>query len=51
MSPEMIKKDMLYAGQVGYVVTNMKAVSEARVGDTFYIHGNEVSPEPGFLPA
>ena len=28
--------DALYAGQVGYLITGMKTVQEARVGDTIY---------------
>ena len=40
-----------YAGQVGYVVSGMRNVAEARVGDTFYRVGSPVQPLPGFKPA
>ena len=29
----------------------MKQVKEARIGDTFYLSGKKVEPEPGFRPA
>ena len=32
----MTQCDILTAGQVGYIITNMKAANEARVGDTFF---------------
>lgn len=40
-----------FAGQVGYVVTGMRNVAEARVGDTFYQVESPVQPLPGFKPA
>ena len=43
--------DALYAGQVGYVITGMKTVNEARVGDTIYHSKKPVKPFPGFKPA
>lgn len=51
LNPEMKSSDALLAGQVGYVICNMKSVREARVGDTFYIHGKPVTPEAGFEKA
>uniref|UniRef100_A0A0N4ZP56 Translation factor GUF1 homolog, mitochondrial n=1 Tax=Parastrongyloides trichosuri TaxID=131310 RepID=A0A0N4ZP56_PARTI len=36
MHPDMIECQTLYAGQVGYVVCNMKTVKEAAVGETLY---------------
>ncbi|PIR96980.1 MAG: elongation factor 4 [Candidatus Doudnabacteria bacterium CG10_big_fil_rev_8_21_14_0_10_41_10] len=33
-SPKFVKKDGLYAGEVGYIVTDFREVSLARVGDT-----------------
>ncbi len=51
LSPEMTQCDVLTAGQVGYAITNMKAASEARVGDTFYKSSQEVQPLPGFQEA
>jgi translation elongation factor EF-4 len=36
---------------VGYLVTNMKQVKDARIGDTFKLINTEVVPEDGFQPA
>ena len=36
MYPDQQPMDALYAGQVGYLITGMKTVREARVGDTLY---------------
>ncbi|MDN6052187.1 MAG: translation elongation factor 4 [Lactobacillus sp.] len=33
-SPQVVKKDILIAGDVGYVTANIKSVRETRVGDT-----------------
>lgn len=41
----------LYAGQVGYIITGMKTVKEARVGETIYHTKHPVTPLPGFKPA
>ncbi len=38
-------------GQIGYAISNMKEVKEARIGDTFFKVGNKVDPEAGFLPS
>jgi translation elongation factor EF-4 len=38
----------LSAGQVGYVVCNMKTSAEATVGDTFHTAGETVEALPGF---
>lgn len=38
------------AGQVGYLVLNMKNAREARVGDTFHALDAIVDPLPGFEP-
>ena len=51
MYPEQQPTGALYAGQVGYVITGMKTVKEARVGDTIYHTKKEVVPFPGFKPA
>ena len=51
MYPEETPTDALYAGQVGYVITGMKTVKEARVGDTLFHTKNPVKPFPGFKPA
>ncbi|EAS02961.2 translation factor GUF1 (macronuclear) [Tetrahymena thermophila SB210] len=51
LNPEMTPQNSLTAGQVGYIFTNMKAVSDARVGDTFHKPDEEVEPEQGFQEA
>ena len=51
MYPNETPKDALYAGQVGYVITGMKTVREARVGDTIHIQKKPVAAFPGFKPA
>src|SRR3990167_5532505 len=51
MYPELTPMDALYPGQVGYLITGMKTVKEARVGDTIYHHKKPVKPFPGFKPA
>lgn len=48
MHPHQVPVDRLSAGQVGYVICGMKKSSEAHIGDTFYLHGKEVEPLPGF---
>lgn len=51
MYPELTPMDALYAGQVGYLITGMKTVKEARVGDTIFREKKPVTPFPGFKPA
>ena len=51
MYPNEQPMDALYAGQVGYIITGMKTVKEARVGDTIYHTKKPVKPFPGFKPA
>ena len=51
MYPEPTPMQALYAGQVGYIITGMKGVKEARVGDTIYHKKQHVKPFPGFKPA
>jgi elongation factor 4 len=51
MYPELTPMEALYAGQVGYLITGMKTVKEARVGDTIYREKKPVNPFPGFKPA
>ena len=40
-----------YAGQVGYMYTNMKKAEEAQIGDTLHHAEHPVEPLPGFRPA
>lgn len=51
MYPEQTPMTALYAGQVGYVITGMKTVKEARVGDTIFHSKKPVIPFPGFKPS
>lgn len=51
MYPDQQPKDALYPGQVGYLITGMKTVKEARVGDTIYQTKHTIKTFPGFKPA
>ncbi|CEF61880.1 Translation factor waclaw, mitochondrial [Strongyloides ratti] len=43
MHPDMVPCQALYAGQVGYIICNMKTVKEATIGETLF---DPTSPEP-----
>ena len=48
-SPKKIKKDILSAGEVGYLVAGIKNIKGAPVGDTIVQSGNEdIKALPGF---
>lgn len=51
MYPNETPMKALYAGQVGYIITGMKTIKEARVGDTITHKNKAVEPFPGFKPA
>ena len=51
LNPEMRPCDFLTAGQVGYLMTNMKTAAESRIGDTFSKEGFKTETFPGFKPA
>lgn len=51
MYPDEQATDILYAGQVGFLIAGMKTVKEARVGDTIFHTKKRVQPFPGFKPA
>jgi elongation factor 4 len=51
MYPELTPTAELYAGQVGYIITGMKTIKEARIGDTLGHQSSKVEPFPGFKPA
>lgn len=40
-----------FAGQVGYMISGMKDVKEAQIGDTLYLQDHPVEALPGFKPA
>ncbi len=50
--PKYVKADKLECGEVGYVVTGLKDVSEARVGDTIWkskeVAYEDAQPLPGY---
>ena len=49
--PNMRATGRLEAGEVGYIATGLKTVSDCRVGDTFTWHANPAaSPLPGYKP-
>lgn len=52
VQPEMKTSEVLPAGQVGYFLSNMKSVSEAKIGDTFFndadIDKQSIEPFPGY---
>jgi GTP-binding protein LepA len=48
-APALTPIEMLYAGEVGYIATGLKAVRECRVGDTFTSATKSASePLPGY---
>jgi translation factor GUF1, mitochondrial len=51
MYPEPTPTNVLYTGQVGYVIPGMKTVKEAQIGDTFFHEKKPVVALPGFKPA
>ena len=51
LQPELNPQEELTPGQIGYAISNMKEVKEARIGDTFFKVGTKVDPEPGFAPS
>lgn len=52
LTPEFSAKAELTTGEIGYIVTNLRSVVEARVGDTVTSAVNgSTSPLPGYLEA
>ncbi|MBR5622650.1 MAG: translation elongation factor 4 [Opitutales bacterium] len=48
-SPKMKQADVLEPGMVGYIVTNIRDVSEVKIGDTMtHANGPAKDPVPGF---
>jgi GTP-binding protein LepA len=51
-APNMTPIDVIRAGEVGYIATGLKTVSECRVGDTVtYANGGIEKPLPGYQHA
>ena len=48
-TPKVLKKNTLAAGEVGFLVTGLKELKNAKVGDTIILDGdNQTKPLPGF---
>ena len=48
-TPQAVPKDVLAAGEVGYVICNIKALSDTKIGDTLTDAGNRAAtPLPGY---
>ena len=48
LSPGMTSAPELKAGEIGYIVTNFKSTSEARVGDTVLLEDSPADALPGY---
>ncbi|MDO4978534.1 MAG: translation elongation factor 4 [Candidatus Saccharibacteria bacterium] len=49
LNPKMSPRDKLTEGEIGYIVTNLKTTSEAKVGDTVTLQKSPAStPLPGY---
>jgi len=49
MTPKPVEVDSLSAGEVGFIIANMKTVSDAKIGDTITDDNNPaIEPLPGF---
>jgi GTP-binding protein LepA len=49
LNPAMAPSSSLKAGEIGYIVTNLKTTREARVGDTVtLVSGQAIKPLPGY---
>jgi len=52
MAPDQRPTDSLHAGEVGYLAASIKAVADARVGDTITLASNPAAaPLPGYTEA
>lgn len=49
-APGPISTDILRKGQVGWIIANMKDMSEALIGDTLHLAHEHVAPLEGFAP-
>jgi len=49
LKPTMVSRDVITAGEIGYVVTNLRSAREAKVGDTMTLQDKSAqSPLPGY---
>ncbi|MEA5462138.1 translation elongation factor 4 [Leptothoe sp. PORK10 BA2] len=52
LSPQQVEVDELHAGEVGYISASIKAVADARVGDTITLVKNRAEEAlPGYIEA
>jgi GTP-binding protein LepA len=52
LAPNQVKVDSLHAGEVGYLAASIKAVADARVGDTVTLAAKPAKqPLPGYVEA
>jgi GTP-binding protein LepA len=51
MTPERLTTYAMYAGQVGYMITNVRDVRSSKVGDTLHMKNEPVEPLAGIRPA
>lgn len=52
LSPNQVEVDELHAGEVGYISASIKAVADARVGDTItLVKKKAAEPLPGYIEA
>ncbi len=47
-TPKRVKLPTLSAGEIGYIVTGLKSLSDCRVGDTLTVAGSGVAALPGY---
>ncbi len=46
LRPDMSPEKTITAGEIGYIVTNLKSTREAKVGDTVTLTASTISPKP-----
>lgn len=49
-APEMVRADVLRAGEVGYLAAAIRSLDQVRVGDTITAAGAQEEPLPGYRP-
>ncbi len=49
-TPKDSKREILTSGEVGYIIANIKSITDVRVGDTIIHEGSNVSPLKGYKP-
>ena len=49
-TPHESKKNILSAGEVGFLSASIKSITEVEVGDTICLDGEKITPLPGYKP-